>query len=43
MVIFNSLTNIGYVVDKNKKLGIKNFEPTVSITTKKLTIDNEQN
>ena len=34
-VILNLLTNAFYVVDEKKKSGIKNYEPTVSISTKK--------
>ncbi len=34
-VILNLLTNAFYVVDEKKKSGIVNFEPTVSISTKK--------
>ena len=35
-VILNLLTNAFYVVDEKKKSGIENYEPTVSISTKKL-------
>ena len=34
-VILNLLTNAFYVVDEKKKSGLENYEPTVSITTKK--------
>ncbi len=33
-VILNLLTNAFYAVDEKKKLGIENYEPTVSISTK---------
>ena len=32
----NLITNAFYVVDEKKKSGIENYEPAVSITTKKL-------
>ncbi len=35
-VILNLLTNAFYVVEEKKKSGIENYEPTVSITTKKV-------
>jgi len=35
-VVLNLLTNAFYVVDEKKKSGIENYEPTVSISTKKL-------
>ncbi len=35
-VILNLITNAFYVVDEKKKSGIENFEPTVSVTTKKI-------
>ena len=35
-VVLNLLTNAFYAVDEKKKLGIANYEPTVSISTKKL-------
>ena len=35
-VILNLLTNAFYVVDEKKKSGIENYEPTVSISTKKI-------
>ena len=34
-VILNLLTNAFYVVDEKKKSGLENYEPTVSISTKK--------
>jgi signal transduction histidine kinase len=34
-VILNLITNAFYVVDEKKKSGIENFEPTVTVTTKK--------
>jgi two-component system NtrC family sensor kinase len=34
-VILNLITNAFYVVDEKKKAGIENYEPTVSIRTKK--------
>lgn len=34
-VILNLLTNAFYVVDEKKKTGLQNYEPTVSILTKK--------
>src|SRR6187431_2330303 len=34
-VILNLITNAFYVVDEKKKLGIENYEPTVSVSTKK--------
>ena len=36
-VILNVLTNAFYAVDEKKKSGIKNYEPTVSMSTKKLS------
>ena len=35
-VVLNLLTNAFYVVDEKKKSGIVGYEPTVSITTKKV-------
>jgi two-component system NtrC family sensor kinase len=35
-VILNLLTNAFYVVDEKKKLGVEKYEPTVSISTKKV-------
>ena len=35
-VVLNLLTNAFYVVDEKKKSGIENYEPTVSINTKKV-------
>ena len=35
-VVLNLLTNAFYVVDEKKKSGIENYEPTVSISTKKV-------
>ena len=35
-VILNLLTNAFYVVDEKKKSGVEGYEPTVSISTKKL-------
>jgi two-component system NtrC family sensor kinase len=35
-VILNLLTNAFYVVDEKKKSGIENYEPTVSVSTKKV-------
>ncbi|HEV8082344.1 MAG TPA: tetratricopeptide repeat protein [Chitinophagaceae bacterium] len=35
-VVLNLLTNAFYVVDEKKKSGIENYEPTVSISTKKI-------
>ena len=34
-VILNLITNAFYVVDEKKKSGIENYEPTVSVSTKK--------
>ncbi len=34
-VILNLITNAFYVVDEKKNLGIENYEPTVSVSTKK--------
>ncbi len=34
-VILNLITNAFYVVDKKKKSGIENYEPTVTVSTKK--------
>ena len=35
-VILNLITNAFYVVDEKKKSGLKNYEPTVSVSTKKV-------
>lgn len=35
-VILNLITNAFYVVDEKKKSGIENYEPTVSVITKKI-------
>ncbi len=35
-VVLNLLTNAFYAVDEKKKAGVENYEPTVSLTTKKL-------
>ncbi|MBK7122420.1 MAG: two-component sensor histidine kinase [Chitinophagaceae bacterium] len=35
-VILNLITNAFYVVDEKKKSGIANYEPTVSVSTKKI-------
>ncbi|MEO6405042.1 MAG: ATP-binding protein, partial [Ferruginibacter sp.] len=35
-VVLNLLTNAFYAVDEKKKLGIENYEPAVSISTKKI-------
>jgi signal transduction histidine kinase len=35
-VVLNLLTNAFYVVDEKKKSGVENYEPTVSISTKKV-------
>ena len=35
-VILNLLTNAFYAVDEKKKSGVQNYEPTVSISTKKM-------
>ena len=35
-VILNLITNAFYVVIEKKKSGIKNYEPTVSVSTKKI-------
>ena len=35
-VILNLITNAFYVVDEKKKSGLENYEPTVSISTKKI-------
>jgi two-component system NtrC family sensor kinase len=35
-VVLNLLTNAFYVVDEKKKSGVDNYEPTVSISTKKM-------
>jgi len=35
-VILNLLTNAFYVVNEKKKSGLENYEPTVSISTKKI-------
>ena len=34
-VILNLITNALYVVDEKKKLGLENYEPTISVSTKK--------
>ena len=34
-VILNLITNAFYVVDEKKKSGLENYEPTVSVSTKK--------
>ena len=36
-VVLNLLTNAFYVVNEKKKSGLENYEPTVSISTKKIT------
>jgi signal transduction histidine kinase len=36
-VILNLITNAFYVVDEKKKSGIENYEPTVSVSTKKVS------
>ena len=36
-VILNLLTNAFYAVDEKKKTGIEGYEPTVSISTKKIS------
>ena len=36
-VVLNLLTNAFYVVDEKKKSGIENYEPTVSVSTKKIS------
>jgi two-component system, NtrC family, sensor kinase len=36
-VILNLITNAFYVVNEKKKSGIQNYEPTVTVTTKKLS------
>ncbi len=36
-VILNLITNAFYVVDEKKKLGVENYEPTVLVSTKKLS------
>ncbi len=38
-VVLNLLTNAFYAVDEKKKTGVENYEPTVSVSTKK--IDNK--
>ena len=35
-VILNLITNAFYVVDEKKKSGVENYEPTVTVSTKKL-------
>ena len=35
-VILNLLTNAFYAVDEKKKTGVENYEPTVSVSTKKI-------
>jgi signal transduction histidine kinase len=35
-VILNLITNAFYVVDEKKKSGVENYEPTVTLSTKKL-------
>jgi len=35
-VVLNLLTNAFYAVDEKKKAGVENYEPTVSISTKKI-------
>jgi len=35
-VILNLITNAFYVVDEKKKSGVENYEPTVSVSTKKI-------
>ncbi len=35
-VVLNLLTNAFYVVDEKKKSGVNNYEPTVSVSTKKI-------
>ena len=35
-VILNLITNAFYVVDEKKKSGLENYEPTVSVSTKKI-------
>ncbi len=35
-VILNLITNAFYVVDEKKKSGLENYEPTVSVSTKKM-------
>ena len=35
-VVLNLLTNAFYVVDEKKKSGVENYDPTVSISTKKM-------
>jgi signal transduction histidine kinase len=35
-VVLNLINNAFYVVDEEKKSGIENYEPTVSVSTKKL-------
>jgi signal transduction histidine kinase len=35
-VVLNLITNAFYVVDEKKKSGIENYEPTVSVSTKKI-------
>ena len=35
-VILNLITNAFYVVDEKKKWGVENYEPTVSVSTKKI-------
>ena len=35
-MILNLITNAFYVVDEKKKSGVENYEPTVSVSTKKI-------
>jgi signal transduction histidine kinase len=35
-VVLNLITNAFYVVDEKKKSGVENYEPTVSVSTKKI-------
>jgi len=35
-VILNLITNAFYVVDEKKKSGVENYEPTVTVSTKKI-------
>ena len=35
-VILNLINNAFYAVDEKKKSGIENYDPTVSVTTKKI-------
>jgi two-component system, NtrC family, sensor kinase len=36
-VVLNLITNAFYVVDEKKKSGVENYEPTVSVSTKKVS------